>query len=104
MNGYYPLKGFESSYYISKLGKIKNANGLLIKPFKHEDGYDRITLYKNNKKRNYYLHRLVAIQFISNSNKKKEVDPINRNRNDNRVSNLRWVDRQGSCDNRVLNC
>ena len=81
---------------------IKNAEGVAISPFKHEDGYDRITLYKNNRKRNYYLHRLVAIQFISNPNK-KEVDHINRNRNDNRVSNLRWVDRQGNCDNRVLN-
>ena len=103
MNGYYPLKGFESTYYLSKLGTINNANGLLIKPFKHEDGYDRITLYKNNRKHNYYLHRLVAKQFIPNPDKTKEVDHINRNRADNRVSNLRWVDRQGNCDNRVLN-
>ena len=39
----------------------------------------------------YYKHRLIANQFIPNPNNLPCVDHINHNRNDNHISNLRWV-------------
>ena len=46
------------------------------------------------KKKYYRIHRLVAETFIPNLENKNTVDHINRNRSDNRISNLRWADMQ----------
>lgn len=38
----------------------------------------------------YYLHRIIAQQFIPNPNNYPVVDHINHNKLDNSISNLRW--------------
>ena len=43
---------------------------------------------------NDYVHRLVAKAFIPNPHNYEQVDHINNDRSDNRVSNLRWMPRQ----------
>lgn len=52
-----------------------------------KDGYRIIRI----KKKNIYVHRLVAEAFFENPEGKKTVDHINRVRDDNRVQNLRWA-------------
>lgn len=42
-------------------------------------------------RKNYSIHRLVAETFLPNPDSKPTVDHINRCRDDNRVSNLRWA-------------
>ena len=39
------------------------------------------------------IHRLLALQFISNPDNKPEVDHIDRYKNNKTLSNLRWVTR-----------
>ena len=61
------------------------------------DGYVKCAL--NRKK--YKHHRIVALQFIPNNNPdKNEVDHINRIRNDNHISNLRWTTPAENNENR----
>jgi len=80
--------------YISNLGNVKGREKSII-----GNGYLRIS-YKN---KYYKIHRLVAELFIPNPENKPEVDHINRNRNDNRVCNLRWVTRVENCRNTSTN-
>ncbi len=50
------------------------------------------TTYADNKAEHHLVHRLIALAFIPNPKRLPQVDHINRDRTDNRVTNLRWVD------------
>ena len=66
-----------------------NSNGSYDK-----DGY----LILKIKGKQYKAHRIVWA-FHNNEMPNGEIDHINRNRSDNRIENLRVVDRQGNIDN-----
>lgn len=56
--------------------------------------------YIRYKKKNYWVHRLVAETFIPNPENKPTVDHYpNRDPADNRLCNLRWADQQEQCRN-----
>lgn len=55
--------------------------------------YHMVTLYKNGVAKNVSVHRQVAIAFIDNPDNKETVDHIDRNKDNNRVSNLRWANK-----------
>ena len=65
-------------------------------------GYNRVILYQNGKPKQFAVHRLIAMLFIPNQDLKKEVDHINRVKTDNRIENLRWLDRSGQNLNRYF--
>lgn len=87
-----PVEGFEN-YHVSTLGRIKNVKkGNILSPVTRRCGYKNVLLYAQdgiNKK--YNFHRLIATLHIPNPKNLPQVDHINRDRGDNRVSNLRWV-------------
>lgn len=95
---FYKLSGFDN-YFISKNGIIKNKNDKIMKTHE-ENGYIRITLRKNGKKQNYYVHQLLAMTFIKNPNNYSEINHINHKRNDNRLSNLEWCSRKYNNQNK----
>lgn len=93
-----PVKGFEK-YYVSNTGKVKGPSGLILKPGLRQ-GYKVVYLcIGHNKKKTTDVHRLVANAFIPNLENKPEIDHINRDRWDNRVENLRWVDHKENANN-----
>ena len=59
-------------------------------------GYYRIGL--NSK--TYTIHRLVAETFIENIGNLKDVDHIDRDKSNNNVENLHWVDKRQNLYNR----
>jgi hypothetical protein len=91
-------------YEISDCGMVMNSRGWILKPGKHYKGYLEICLSKNGKRKNFKIHRLVAQAFIPNPENKSDVDHINRIRNDNHVSNLRWATQSENGQNRIHQC
>lgn len=91
------------NYEISSYGRIKNIirkqyMGLYIS----KSGYKNVTL-SNGKSRNFLVHRLVAKIFLpQNDITELTVDHINRNRQDNHISNLRWANKKNQIQNRVI--
>ena len=51
----------------------------------------------------YLKHRIIALQFIPNPDNLPQVDHINKIRTDNRLDNLRWVNRSTNNKNRTSN-
>ena len=81
-------------YEINNEGFVKNIHtGKEKKSVLGNDNYLRIHLYRDKKPYSNLVHRLVAKLFLKQHNKKyDQVDHIDGNRNNNHVSNLRWVD------------
>ena len=66
------------------------------------NGYIKVGLNTQSGQVNRYKHRLIAQQFIPNPDNLPEVDHIDRNRQNNTLSNLRWVSRSENCRNRTV--
>lgn len=93
---YYDIKGYEGLYQINYKGVIKSIGKWYGgKDFKFLKigkclGYDRICLCKNNIKKHFSIHRLIALHFIPNDENKPFINHKNGIRNDNKLENLEW--------------
>lgn len=96
------LLGYEESYQISVQGRIfskrrKCGNRIIygkeIVPRITRDGYLKVHLSNNGKTKEYFLHRLIAAQFIPNPNNLPEINHKDGNKTNNNISNLEWCTR-----------
>lgn len=97
--------GYEGSYEISNLGRIRSLDryrskdgiflkGVLRKPQMDSRGYYQIGLYKDSKQKLVLLHRLVASHFIENPESKEQINHIDGNKLNNVSNNLEWCTRK----------
>lgn len=90
------IGGYEN-YYISEEGQVfkKTKNGLhKMKSWTDSRGlYVQVGL-SNKGKKNYLVHRLVAIAYLDNPDNLPEVNHKDKNTQNNHLSNLEWVDRK----------
>lgn len=85
------IVGFEGLYKVSNYGAIYSCytNKELV-PIKTSKGYYKVGLYKDNKKIQKRIHRLVAETFIKNDKNFLEVNHKDGNKTNNNVNNLEW--------------
>lgn len=113
-----PIDEFKDWYEVSNYGRVRTIERRvyrkgrgnstiyrdwhphIMKAHDNENGYLLVTLGgKRIKKR--YLHRLVETAFIPNPHNKNEVDHINTRKSDNRLCNLRWVNKSENALNPI---
>ena len=80
----------EYPYKIRRVGSEKP-----IKESIHNTGYIRCHLDLKD----YRKHRLIAIQWLDNPNNFDYIDHCDRNKLNNHISNLRWIDNSGNQKN-----
>ena len=91
------IKGFEGRYTISNLGIVRSLlTNKVMKPSITKYGYARVLLRlpKSRDYKTFFVHRLVAMNFIPNPNDYPEVNHRDSNRLNNTVTNLEWCTRE----------
>lgn len=96
--------GYEGLYQVSNIGNVRSLSrkrytGGVLKervlrkrPAVTRKGnkYYRVALFKNGKRANLSIHRLVAEAFIQNTENKPYINHIDGNPSNNHVTNLEW--------------
>lgn len=84
------IEGYEN-YMISNTGMVFNKKrNVYLKPVLNER-YMVVLLYKNNKRKQFYVHRLVANAFCEKKEGKIIVNHKDFDKTNNHHSNLEWV-------------
>lgn len=114
-----PVKVFEGLYEVSNLGVLKRLSTALSVgtgnyPRKeriatisqNNKGYLKCDLWKNGKRYQKLVHRLVAQAFVPNPNNYPVVNHKDENKENNSADNLEWCNQKynmnyGSCSNRI---
>ena len=87
------IKGYEGSYQVSDLGRIKSLRyNNILNPYIGSHGYMTVNLSENKRRIGKMVHTLVAESFLNHKAKRKEVvDHINNVKTDNSLINLQII-------------
>lgn len=97
------IEGYEG-YQVSNMGRVKSLNynhtgkEKIKKQLKLPNGYLQVNLWKNRKRKQFLVHRLVACAFIPNPLNLPQVNHRNERKTENFVENLEWCDRKYNCN------
>ncbi len=92
----------ENGYSLSNYGDIRrDSDNYMMHPYTSCQGYVTYRIKKNNNTNRYKLHVLMAKYFLPNPLNLPVVDHINRDKNNNKLSNLRWTTHQTNAANQV---
>lgn len=81
----------DSVYYVTPNGNVENSQHHRMRQTDNGCGYKIVGFSSGGKRKNFYVHRLVAWAFLPNQDKLPEVNHKDGNKSNNNVSNLEWV-------------
>lgn len=82
--------GYEKLYQVSNLGNIRNKRNFKLKKPELNQGYLRVSLYKDGVGKHFRVNRLVATSFIDNEFNLPCVNHKDEDKLNNGVLNLEW--------------
>ena len=85
------IKGYEGLYAITEEGQVWSYRSNKYLKQQQARNYLSIELHKDNNRKHYFIHRLVAETYIPNPHNLPEVNHIDENKYNNCVDNLEWV-------------
>ena len=87
------IKDYEGRYAVTEDGQVWSyKRKIFLKPSKNNSGYLIVCLYKNGKRKNPLVHRLVLETYYPIENMEKlEVNHLDENKENNCLSNLSWA-------------
>lgn len=87
-------KGFPD-YEVSSEGRVRNSKtGRILKTQTATNGYENLTLRKDNKQYTRNVHRLVADSFYDGDHEGRDVNHIDGDKKNNFVGNLEFCSRK----------
>ena len=103
------IEGYEGLYQVSNRGRVKSLsrkvtnamfsiNEHFVKVVDNGNGYKSVSLWKDNKGKHFYVHRLVALAFVPNYNGYKYINHKDEDKSNNDVSNLEWCTAKYNCN------
>lgn len=103
------IQGYEGIYEVSNYGNIRSlkyGKFKYLKPRKDGNGYFQVILCKNGQKKEYRVHRLVAMAFIDNPSNLPQINHKDEDKTNNKASNLEWCtnkyNKRYSCGKKVI--
>ncbi len=99
-----PIAGTNGMYEVSDWGRVRTWRRIpcVLKPRISHNGYQRVGLYRgppgDKRATQHFVHRLVLETFTGPCPPGMECDHRNRDKTDNRLSNIRWCTRRENCD------
>lgn len=99
------IEGYEGMYQVSDAGRVRSLDryvnhvtgkritrGKIMRPHAMPNGYFTIGLSIGRRRRDYYIHRLVASAFIENKDGLPQVNHKDEDKSNNAACNLEWCD------------
>jgi hypothetical protein len=97
-----PVQDYEGYYEVSNFGQVRSLDrtdsdgnrriGKMLHPSPTTKGYLRVSLWRENRSGERYVHRMVATAFHTNEHNKPEVNHKDGDTKNNHATNLEWVD------------
>ena len=93
------IPNYEGLYEVSNCGNVRiYKNKRILKPSDNGCGYLQVVLTKNGERKNYKIHKLVAITFIQNPNGYPCINHKDENKKNNNVNNLEFCTYLYNCN------
>ena len=89
------------NYSVSNFGNIMNVKTNKMLKLSNKSGYYNVSLTNENNYKTIKVHRLVAISFIENPEKKTDVNHKDKHKLNNNIANLEWMTRH---ENNIHRC
>ena len=97
------IEGYEN-YMVSNMGNVWSiTNKKRLSPIDNGNGYMRVNLCSHGERRCIFIHRLVVQAFIGEIGEGLEVNHINHDTTDNRLTNLEIVTHTKNLQDRTSN-
>lgn len=92
-----PVRGYETRYEVSNMGRVRNHDGHILKPIERR-GYLCLNFCVNGVRKDVKIHRLVAEAFIPNPNELPCINHKDEDKHNNCADNLEWCTVQYNCN------